>query len=179
MKSLWRLWAVLLLTTGLVAQTSPRSKPVKKKAAAATITAADVQSLKDAIASQQAALAQQQQQIQELRDELRRKDQVVQQAQTAATDAAGKADAAQSAATQQQAAVTELKSDIADVKSSVQSTVVNLQETQKNLSEAPLALHYKGITITPGGFVAAETVTRQRAAESSINTPFNSVPYPG
>src|SRR5581483_1747881 len=32
---------------------------------------------------------------------------------------------------------------------------------------------------TPGGFVAAETVTRQRANESSINTPFNSIPYQG
>jgi hypothetical protein len=175
MKSAWTFCAIVLLATGLAAQTSP----APKKKAAPAITAADVQALKDAIASQQAALAQQQQQIQELRDELRRKDQVVQQAQTAATDAAGKADAAQSAATQQQAAVTELKSDIADVKSSVQSTVVNLQETQKNLSEAPLALHYKGITITPGGFVAAETVTRQRANEASINTPFNSIPYPG
>ena len=168
-----------MLATGLVAQTSTAPKTAKKKAAAPSITAADVQALKDAIASQQAALAQQQQQLQELRDELRRKDQVVQQAQTAATDAAGKADAAQSAATQQQAAVTELKSDIADVKSSVQSTVVNLQETQKKFSDAPAALRYKGITITPGGFVAAETVTRQRANASSINTPFNSIPYPG
>ena len=45
------------------------------------MTAADVQALKDAIASQQAALAQQQQQIQQLRDELGHKDQAVQQAQ--------------------------------------------------------------------------------------------------
>ena len=175
MKSAWTLCVVALLATGLVAQTSTATK----KKAAAPITAADVQALKDAITSQQAALAQQQQQIQELRDELRRKDQVAQQAQTTANDAAGKADAVQSAATQQQAAVTELKSDIAEVKSSVQSTVVNLQETQKNLSESPAALRYKGVTITPGGFVAAETVTRQRALESSINTPFNSIPYPG
>jgi len=179
MKSAWTFCAIVLLATGLVAQTSTAPKTAKKKAAAPSITAADVQALKDAIASQQAALAQQQQQLQELRDELRRKDQVVQQAQTAATDAAGRADAAQSAATQQQAAVTELKSDIADVKSSVQSTVVNLQETQKNLSESPMTIRYKGVSLTPGGFIAAETVTRQRANASSINTPFNSIPYPG
>ena len=178
MRSTRTVCVILFLATALVAQTSSKPKTSTKKAAPA-ITAADVQALKDAIASQQAALAQQQQQLQELRDELRRKDQVVQQAQTAASDAAGKADAAQSAATQQQAAVTELKSDIADVKSSVQSTVVNLQETQKNFSDAPAALRYKGITITPGGFVAAETVTRQRANAASINTPFNSIPYQG
>ena len=178
MKSAWTFCAIVLLATGLVAQTSTAPK-AKKKAAAPSITAADVQALKDAIAAQQAALAQQQQQLQELRDELRRKDQVVQQAQTAATDAAGKADAAQAAASQQQVAVTEMKGDIADVKSSVQSTVVNLQETQKNLSESPIAIRFKGVSLTPGGFIAAETVTRQRANEASINTPFNSIPYPG
>lgn len=181
MKSAWTLCAVVLLATGLVAQTSTKPKTSTKKAAA-TITAADVQDLKDAIAAQRAALAQQQQQIQELRDELRRKDQVVQQAQTAATDAAGKADAAQATASQQQTAVTELKSDVTDLKGSMASTVVNLQETQKSVrdaTESPVALHYKGITITPGGFAAAETVTRQRANEADINTPFNSIPYEG
>jgi FKBP-type peptidyl-prolyl cis-trans isomerase len=169
---------MLLLATGLVAQTTA-PKTSKKKAAPPAITAADVQALKDAIASQQAALAQQQQQLQELRDELRRKDQVVQQAQTAATDAAGKADAAQASATQQQAAVTELKTNVTDLQGTVANTVVNLQETQKTMSESPVAIHYKGVTLTPGGFVAAETVTRQRANESDINTPFNSIPYQG
>src|ERR1700747_3751040 len=177
MRSAMRFCAILLLGTIGVAQNSTAKKPPKKKPA--PITAADVQALKDAIASQQAALTQQQQQIQELRDELRRKDQVVQQAQTAATDAAGKADAAQSAATQQQAAVTELKTDVTDLKGAVANTAVNLQETQKTLSESPLAIHYKGVAITPGGFVAVETVTRQRANASDINTPFNSIPYVG
>src|SRR6202030_277851 len=40
-------------------------------------------------------------------------------------------------------------------------------------------LHYKGITITPGGFAAAEFVRRSRALASDINTPFNSVNMPG
>jgi hypothetical protein len=43
----------------------------------------------------------------------------------------------------------------------------------------PVALHYKGITITPGGFTAAETVWRAKSTSSDINTPFNSVPLPG
>src|SRR5208282_5425399 len=45
--------------------------------------------------------------------------------------------------------------------------------------ESPLAIHYKGITITPGGFLAAETVWRQHALGSDINTPFNSITFPG
>lgn len=179
MKSAWTFCAILLLAAGLVGQTSTAPKTPRKKAAAPAITAADVQALRDAIASQQAALTQQQQQLQELRDELRRKDQVVQQAQTAATDAAGKADAAQATATQQQAAVTELKSSVTDLQSSVASTVVNLQETQKTFAESPAALHFKGVTITPGGFLAAETVRRSRALAADVNTPFNSLTMPG
>ena len=180
MRFAWNLCAVLLLATGLVAQTSTPPKSPKRKAAPA-ITAADVQSLKDAIAAQQAALAQQQQQLQELRDQLRQKDQAAQQAQAAASDAASKAEAAQAGATQQQQSVTELKSDVADLKTTSGNAVSTLQDTQKMIKDAsnPMALHYKGITITPGGFVAAETVTRQRATESDINTPFNSIPYPG
>jgi hypothetical protein len=180
MKSAWTLCAVALLATGLVAQTDPAPKTTKKKAAA--VTAADVQALKDAIAAQQAELARQQRQIQELRDQLRQKDQGVQQAQSAATDAAAKADAAQAAATQQQQSVSELKSDVTDLKTNMANTVVTVQDAQKNIKaaiESPLAIHYKGITITPGAFLAGETVLRSRALGADINTPFNSVPMPG
>ena len=177
MKAAWKVCAVLFLATALVGQTGTTTKPKKEKPAA--ITAADVQSLRDAIAAQQAALIQQQQQIQELRDELHRKDQSVQQAQTAASDAAGKADAAQAAASQQQAAVTALKSDVTDLKTGMASAVTTLQETQKNITESPTSLHFKGITITPGGFLAAETVRRSRALGADVNTPFNSITMPG
>ncbi len=45
--------------------------------------------------------------------------------------------------------------------------------------ESPMAIHFKGITITPGGFLAAETVFRNKAIGADINTPMNSVPFPG
>src|ERR1022692_203888 len=176
MKSSWKLCVILFLATSLVAQTSAGPKP--KKAKAAAVTAADVQPLKDALASQQAALAQQQQQIQELRDALQRKDQAVQQAQTVATDAAGKADAAQAQATSQQQTVGELKSDVSDLKVNLLNTTVTLQETQKSIADPPTALHYKGITITPGGFLAAEFVRRSRALGGGAQ-PFNSLTMPG
>ncbi|MGD0164134.1 MAG: hypothetical protein ABSB39_16810 [Candidatus Sulfotelmatobacter sp.] len=179
MKSAWKLCAVVFLATSLVAQTSTEPKPRKSKAA--TITAADVQALKDAIASQQAALAAQQQEIQQLRDELHHKDQAVGQAQAAATDAASKADAAQAQAAQQQQAVGELKSDVADLKTNVTNTALTVQETQKNVNsalESPAALHYKGITLTPGGFLAGEFVRRSRALGGEA-TPFNSLTMPG
>ena len=110
---------------------------------------------------------------------MHRKDQGVQQAQAAATDAAAKADAAQSTASQQQQSVTELKSDVTDLKTNMANTVTTLQETQKTISEPPTVIHFKGVTLTPGGFLAAETVRRSRALASDINTPFNQVTMPG
>jgi hypothetical protein len=175
MKSAWKLCAIVFLASSLVAQTNSEPKPRKTKAA---ITAADVQALRDALASQQAALAQQQQQIQELRDILQRKDQAVQQAQTTASDAAGKADAAQAQASQQQQTVGELKTDVSDLKTNLLNTTVTIQEAQKSMSETPTSLHYKGITITPGGFLAAEFVRRSRALGADA-TPLNALTMPG
>ena len=151
MNSMGKWCVILFLATTLVAQTS--TAPKSSETNAATLTAADVQALKDAIASQDARLAQQQQQIQELRDELHHKDQGVQQAQTAAPDTA----------------------------TNVANTALSLEETKKdvNAMESPLALHFKGITITPGGFLAGEFVRRTRALASDINTPFNSLTMPG
>jgi hypothetical protein len=46
-------------------------------------------------------------------------------------------------------------------------------------SDEPAAIHYKGITLTPGGFMAAETAFRNRALSADVNSPFTSIPYPG
>jgi transcription elongation GreA/GreB family factor len=46
-------------------------------------------------------------------------------------------------------------------------------------SDEPVALHFRGITLTPGGFAAAEGVWRSKALSADVNTPFNSAPMPG
>jgi hypothetical protein len=172
------------LSAGAWAQTSASTTPAPKKhkpkpvpvaPAEPAVTAADIQALKDALAAQQ-------QQIQALQDELRRKDQVAQQAQSAAADAAAQAAAAQAAASQQQQAVGQLKSDVADLKTNVTNTAITVQETQKTVTtalESPAALHYKGITLTPGGFAAAEFIRRSRGLAEDVATPFNSLTMPG
>jgi len=43
----------------------------------------------------------------------------------------------------------------------------------------PIALRYKGITLTPGGFLAAETVFRNKADDADVNTGLNQIPLPG
>ncbi|MGA7914100.1 MAG: hypothetical protein WCA00_02610 [Candidatus Acidiferrales bacterium] len=56
---------------------------------------------------------------------------------------------------------------------------VGTADGQAASTENPVAIHIKGITLTPGGFFAAETVWRGKALSSDINTPFNAVPLPG
>lgn len=43
----------------------------------------------------------------------------------------------------------------------------------------PLALRYKGIEIVPGGFLAMESIWRQRAMNADIYTNYNATPFPG
>jgi hypothetical protein len=45
--------------------------------------------------------------------------------------------------------------------------------------DGPSSIHYKGVNITPGGFIEAATVYRSRATSADINTPFTGIPYPG
>ncbi len=135
------------------------------------------------------AIDAQQQQILQLMNQLQSRDAAIQQlqqqvgqAQSAATQAEQKADTAVSQTSQAQQDVAAVHTDVADLKQNATSTALSLQETQKNLRseiESPLAIHYKGITITPGGFIAAETVWRQHALGADINTPFNSITFPG
>jgi hypothetical protein len=180
MKLVSTLCAVLMLTAGLAAQSSSDStaKPVTK-AKPAPITAADVQALKDAIAAQQQTLIQQQQQLQRLEEQLQQRDQSLQQAQSAATDAASKADAASAEASHSQEQVSALKSDVGDLKAGMANAVQTMQETQKTASEPPTELHFRGVTLNPGGFLAAEFVRRSRALGADINTPFNNLTMPG
>jgi hypothetical protein len=133
-----------------------------------------------------------QSQIDSLKGDLAAKDEQLRQAQAAAATAQAAAARAQAAASTQQQAV----SDNAAAVSTLQATVTDLKGNQTSLAtsvsdavaaankvkkdlESPDALHYKGITITPGGFAAAETVYRTKATGGDIPTAFSSIPYEG
>ena len=171
MKSILRWWVVLGLVASSFAQTTNKR-----------VTAKDVDELKNALSAQQ-------RQIEQLRQQLAQRDQALQQqlqqlqqqSQSAASAAEAKADQAAQQASQQQQAVADLRSDVNDVKQNATNTALSLQETQKSVADmgSPLAIHYKGITITPGGFLAAEMVWRQHALGADVNTPFNTIPFSG
>ncbi len=57
------------------------------------------------------------------------------------------------------------------------STVVANQAATNAAIDSPSVIHYKGIEITPIGFLAAETVNRSKSTNSDINTPFNKIPF--
>jgi hypothetical protein len=161
------------------------TKSTKKKTVAKTsesTVSTQLSEMKQAIDAQQQQIHQLSQQVQSRDQRIQQLEQRLDQSQAVAMQAQTKADAAAAQAGEQQQNVTALKNDVSDLKSNATSVALSLQETQTNFRsslESPMALHYKGITITPGGFLAAETVYRNHALGSDINTPFNAIPYSG
>jgi len=143
-------------------------------------TSSELKELKDAIAAQQQQIQQLQQQVQSRDAAIQQLQQQVGQAQSAATDAQKAAAAAALAQAPKSAEeIAALEHQVTDLKAVSANTVEGLQDTQKRVAdlESPLAIHYKGITLTPGGFFAGETVWRPHATFSDINTPFNAIPF--
>jgi hypothetical protein len=126
-------------------------------------------------------------QIDGLKSNLADKDAQLKQAQQAAADAQAAAAKAQEAATAQQqavsdnaAAVTTLQTTVTDLKGNQVSLATTVSDETAKIKKdiaSPDVLHYKGITLTPGGFAAAETVWRAKATGGDIPTAFNALPY--
>ena len=153
--------------------------------------AAELEELRQAVQAQQ-------EQLQLLKDQLAKRDRQIDEAREAAAAANARALEASAKAVEAASSTAEVKSTAESLNTTVTalkasnealSTTVAKAEAsanagaQGNANQAeetgPASIRYKGITITPGGFVAAETVTRQRAASATINTPFTGIPYPG
>jgi uncharacterized coiled-coil protein SlyX len=162
----------LLITTSVFAQTDPQTSKPKARSSSGGVSK-QLEDMKDAISAQQ-------QQIQQLQQQISARDQAIQQLQSQIANMPAPQPPPPPAPSCCDE-VGALQHDVADLKTVSGNTVNELQETQKRVAalESPLAIHYKGITITPGGFLAAETVWRQRALGADINTPFNSIPYFG
>jgi hypothetical protein len=189
MKFRFQTAAAALLAASLVASyayASDPTPPAKKQTATKRAktpppptVAEQIQALKQELEGQ----------INALRNDLAAKDAQLRQAQQATADAQAAADKAQAAASAQQqavsdnaSAVTTLQSTVTDIKSANASAVASLSDETASLKKAianPTALHYKGINITPGGFMAAETVYRAMATGADIPTALSSIPFPG
>jgi hypothetical protein len=200
MKKIVALTLSVFLTSGVALADSPKdadpqpaksAQPAKPKAPAAKKSektdanfAAELEELRQTLQSQQ-------EQLQLLKEELAKRDRQIDEAREAAAAANARAVEASSKATEAVNTSAEVKTNEASLNTTVSALTVSndaLKTTvaadaaaakQTSSEEGPAAIRFKGITLTPGGFAAAETVTRQRAVSSDINTPFNSIPYPG
>src|ERR1019366_5344263 len=116
---------------------------------------AELQALKDAVAAQQEQIKALSQHLQQTNQQLQQTNQQFQGTQQQLQQAT--ADAATNAA-------------------------LSLQETQKTVKtglENPLSLRFKGVTLTPGGYLDATFIRRSRALADDAATPLNSVQMPG
>jgi len=181
--------AVCVCIPGLLNAQSPGDdttggspKASRQKAAATGTTSSELRELKDAIAAQQQQIQQLQQQVQSRDSAIQQLQQQVGQAQSAASQAQSTAQSALGGEKKEGALSTDefnaLQHDVTDLKAVSANTVEGLQDTQKRVSdlESPLAIHFKGITITPGGFLAGETYWRSHATLGEA-TAYTSLPF--
>ncbi|MGA8617539.1 MAG: hypothetical protein WB660_03330 [Candidatus Sulfotelmatobacter sp.] len=175
--------AMLVLSAGALAQSSASAtEPLKGEhdgtgtaPAPASVTPADIQALKDALAAQQ-------RQIEFLTQQLQRQ-QTRQPAEQSSAGGAGDTEGAQAQPVPQQQ-LARFSNDAVVQQNNTTSPGLNLQDTQTQTTSNPMessviSIHFRGITITPGGFAAAEFVRRSRALAADVSTPFNSLTMPG
>jgi hypothetical protein len=194
MKKLAALTLSLFLISGPVLADTPKDAdaPPAKAAPAKPKTAAKSDKSDAAIAAEleelRQALQSQQEQLTLLKEELAKRDRQIDEAREAAAAANSRAAEASTKATEAVNSTAEVKSttstlnstvsDLAASNAALKTTVATAQADEKKASEeGPSAIRYKGVTITPGGFLAAETVFRTRGTSADINTPFTSIPF--
>lgn len=183
--------AALVLTLLLAAATtfadSPKSgdaEPAKPaKPAAKKVQPADPAAIAAELDQLRQTLEAQQAEIQQLKEALSKRDRQIGEVRDAAASAGSTASAADAKATEAVAATAGVKTaaaslstEVSDLRAKVGAKVAQESAEPK---EGPASIRIKGITLTPGGFLAAETVFRTRGVSGDINTPFNSIPFPG
>jgi hypothetical protein len=185
--------AAAILAVSFVAcygQTGETKAPVKKHTATKTAAKKEMKPAAPTVEEQIQALRQELTgQINGLKNDLAVKDEQLQKAQQAAADAQSAAEKAQAAASAQQQAVTDnatavttLQSSVTDLKGNQASLAATVSDETTKIKKDianPSVLHYKGITLAPGGYLTGETVFRTKATGGDIPTAFSSIPYEG
>ncbi|RSL15217.1 hypothetical protein EDE15_0698 [Edaphobacter aggregans] len=182
--------AVLVLSTvSMQAQTGTATTPAKTTAKRAARKAPAETPLQQELREMREQMANQQSQIDALKTQLAERDaklatvqQSVQGAEASAAAANAKAESVSTSVAANSEAVTTLNSTVTDLKSNATGIAQTISDTKKDILEkidSPLAIRYKGLTITPVAFFAFETVYRTRSLASDVNTPFNSTPFNG
>ena len=145
------------------------AKPAKRDE-----TAEKLRQLKEMVDQQQAALQQMQQQLQQTQQQLQQTQQQLSQTQQTAQQADAKIATVETNSNLQ---VQRVQSDLTDVKTALNTTTQTAQKAAKGVTELehPPTIAYKGIRITPGGFLELTGIFRSRATLSDQATPFQTI----
>ena len=159
---------------------TPHRRAAKKKAPAESAIGREIRELREQLQTMQTQIDSLKQQNADKDAKLATATQDAQTANAAAAQSTEQAEKVSSSVQSNTAAVNALNSDVKDLKSANTGMAKTIADTKDDLTkkiDEPLALHYKGIKITPVAFFAFETVWRQRAMNADINTPFTSTPF--
>src|SRR5271165_6319365 len=189
MKKLAALTLSLFLTTGTAFADSPKdtpkaadAQPAKTATAAKPATAKTNAEIAAEMEELRQALQAQQEQLQLLKEELAKRDRQIEEAREAAAAANSRATEANAKATEAAATSAEVKTTTTALNSSVatlaaSNAAVSASDEKGGEEKGPSTIRYKGVSITPGGFLAAETAFRAHATGGGIATPFTSTPF--
>jgi len=180
---------ILIISLAAAAQSTnqPEAKKSTPKKHAAKFagkneTGEQLRVLKQAIDQQQATQLQLQQQLQQTRLQLQQTQQQLlqtqdqfKQTQQTAQQAEKKAVALESVS---QAEVQKVQSDLSDVHATLNTTVETAKQAESKASalEHPTSIAYKGLRLTPGGFLELTQYYRSHATLSDLATPFQAIP---
>src|ERR1700730_11761864 len=192
MKKLAALTLSLFLTSGIAFADSPKdtaatkNPPSEKTKEAAksdksdSAIAAEIEELRQTLQSQQ-------EQLQLLKEELSKRDRQIDEAREAAAAATSRASEANVKASEAVTTSNAARSASAAISSNaianssaapiVTQPAPPQDPKSKPTEDGPASIRYKGVSLTPGGFLAAETVYRSRATSGDIATPFTSDPF--
>jgi len=195
MKKLAALTLSLFLTSGIAFADSPKdadstaaknapsekAKEANKSDKSDSAIAAEIEELRQTLQSQQ-------EQLQLLKEELAKRDRQIDEAREAAaaansraTEASVKASEAVTTSNAARSASAAISSNAVANSSAEPVVAQQAHDPQdpksKPTEDGPGAIRYKGVALTPGGFLAAETVYRSRATGGDIATPFTGIPF--
>jgi len=186
-KSLLLVAVAAFFSVNSLAQTSDSPQQTAKKRTAVHKTkrepptkdlSAQVDALQGKLDQAQTQIQEQQIQIQQLQKSLQDSIGVLQQQQQQLQVSVQKANE-QAVVARNTAA--EAGTKVSDVQSSVVSVNESLKTQEKRVKslEEPTTIHYKGVTLTPGGFLEATALVRTRNENADIANTYTGIPLNG
>lgn len=109
------------------------------------------------------------QEVQELKDQLREANKA----------AAAELESERQHSGHSEEQVNKLEGAVSELKTNAATLSETIEADRKQARAESGVIHFRGVTLTPGGFLAAETVSRQRAIGGDVNTQFTGIPFSG